>query len=157
YDRQGMQALAPTLNADRPFRFQTERSDQWYNLLNADQTSPPMIVRLTTSGEDLPPNLDGLKVGQVGVYVARAAGKAFEVTATMRFPAKGAQQTAGGSATSIDGVISTRRGNAGNWTSMIGGAPFGDWELSLPDSAETRGWFQKEEIEDILLDITYAG
>ena len=63
----------------------------------------------------------------------------------------------GGGAASVDGVISTRRGNGTNWLPMIGRAPVGEWELALPDSAEVRSRFRDEEIEDILLVITFGG
>ncbi len=40
---------------------------------------------------------------------------------------------------------------------MIGQAPFGEWELALPDTPEIRAKFENEECEDILLVITYGG
>jgi hypothetical protein len=40
---------------------------------------------------------------------------------------------------------------------MIGQSPVGDWELSLPDTAATRTLFLGEEIDDIVLVVTYAG
>jgi hypothetical protein len=63
----------------------------------------------------------------------------------------------GGGATSIDGIISTRRGNAGSWLPMIGKSPIGQWELALPDTEETKNRFKNEEIENILFVITYSG
>ena len=42
--------------------------------------------------------------------------------------------TVGGGARTIDGVISTRRGNASNWMSMIGTPPAGEWKLELPNT-----------------------
>jgi hypothetical protein len=60
----------------------------------------------------------------------------------------------------IDGIISTRRGNAGSWTSMIGKSPIGQWELALPNTEEIRQRFgdgsTEGEIEDILLVISYS-
>ena len=63
----------------------------------------------------------------------------------------------GGGATSVDGVVSTRRGNAGSWTSVIGKSPAGEWELGLPNTEEIRERFRNEQIEDILFVITYSG
>jgi len=40
---------------------------------------------------------------------------------------------------------------------MIGKAPFGEWELALPNTDELKSRFQNEEIEDILFVITYSG
>jgi hypothetical protein len=63
----------------------------------------------------------------------------------------------GGSATPANGIISTRSGNAGSWQPMVGKNPVGDWELAFPDKPEIRDMFSKEDIEDILLVITYSG
>ncbi|MFX0201850.1 MAG: hypothetical protein ACFFCW_37545, partial [Candidatus Hodarchaeota archaeon] len=63
----------------------------------------------------------------------------------------------GGGATSIDGVISTRRGNAGSWISMINKSPFGEWELALPNTEDMKNRFEDEEIGDILFVTTYQG
>ncbi len=65
--------------------------------------------------------------------------------------------TIGGSATTSDGIISTRSGNAGSWTTMLGKAPFGEWELALPNTEEMKKRFKNEEIEDIWLVITFSG
>jgi hypothetical protein len=79
-----------------------------------------------------------------------------------RFTEQGSAGSVGGAATSIDGVVSTRRGNAGPWMTMIGKTPFGEWELSLKSDEpvkdrEIRDRFKNEEIEDILFVITYSG
>jgi hypothetical protein len=75
----------------------------------------------------------------------------------LRFTEQGSEQAVGGPATSIDGVISTRRGNAPAWLGMLGRAPIGEWELALPDSQQMRDLFQHGRVEDILLVITYSG
>ena len=73
-------------------------------------------------------------------------------------PEQGSGGAIGGGATSVDGVISTRRGNAGSWTRITDNkSPIGEWELALPNTVEMRDHFTKEEIDDILLVITYAG
>ena len=85
-------------------------------------------------------------------------GQSFEVPVThLRFTEQGNVGSVGGGATSIDGVISTRQGNAGSWTSMIGKSPAGDWELALPDRPDIRNLFNNEEIADILFVLTYSG
>jgi hypothetical protein len=40
---------------------------------------------------------------------------------------------------------------------MIGKAPVGEWELELPNTEEVKNYFKNEEIDDILLVITYSG
>jgi hypothetical protein len=92
------------------------------------------------------------------LYFARAAGMSFEVPVTsLLFREEGSQGSTGGAASSIDGIISTRRGNAGSWTSMIGKSPLGEWELALPYTEELKNHFRQEEIQDSLFVITYSG
>lgn len=158
YYQQVIYNLKPTLSADRPFSFHHQFADQWYDLHNPDQTKTPMIVSFSTRRDDFPPNLEKLKIGQVALYFARAGGKSFEVPVShLRFTEQDGGGPVGGGSTSIDGIISTLKGNAGSWTSMIGKSPVGEWELALPNTADIRKRFKNEEIEDILFVITYAG
>lgn len=158
YQQQVIQSLNPNLSADLPFSFRNQFADQWYDLHNSEQTRTPMTVRFQTMREDFPPNLETLKIQQVLLYFARSNGQTFELPVTqLRFTAPGNQGTVGGSATPIDGVISTRRGNAGSWMTMIGKVPVGEWELTLPNTEEVRNRFKNEEIDDMLFVITYAG
>jgi hypothetical protein len=127
-------------------------------LHNPEQTSTPMTVRFTTGREDFPPNIQALKIQHVLLYFVRGDATPFEVPVShFRYTAQAEPGTVGGSATSIDGIISTRRGNAGSWTAMIGKSPAGEWELALPNTEEMNKQFKTEAIEDILLVITYSG
>ena len=117
-----------------------------------------MVVRFDTRREDFPPNIVDLKIQQVLLYFSRAEGAASEIpVAHLRFTGQGATAPVGGGATSIDGLISTRRGNGSSWMSMIGKSPVGQWELALPNTPEVKNWFKNEEIDDILFVITYSG
>jgi hypothetical protein len=158
YRQQVVQSLKPTVSADRPFSLRSQFADQWYDLHNPEQTSTPMTVRFTTLREDFPPNIEALKIQHVLLYFVRATATSIEVPVShLRYTAQEEPGTVGGSATSIDGIISTRRGNAGSWTAMIGKSPAGEWELALPNTEEMNKRFKTEEIEDILLVITYSG
>jgi hypothetical protein len=72
-------------------------------------------------------------------------------------PEAGGAGQVGGGGSSIDGVISTRKGNAGSWTAMLGKSPVGDWELALPNNEGMKNRFMNEQIEDILFVITFKG
>jgi hypothetical protein len=158
YRQQVIQTLNPNLSADRPFSFRNQFADQWYDLNNPEQTKTPMKVKLQTFREDFPPNVETLKIQQVLLYFVRASQKTFELPVTeLRFTEQGNQGTVGGNATPIDGKISTRSGNAGSWTAMIGKHPVGEWELTLPNTEEVKKHFLDEELDDILFVITYAG
>jgi hypothetical protein len=158
YSQQVIQSLRQSTSADRPFSFRNQLSDQWYDLHNPDQTKTPMVVRFTTDRSDFPANIEALKIQHVVLYFARTNGATFEVPVRrLGFVEDGVPGATGGAATSIDGIISTRRGNAGSWMSMIGKSPFGEWELALPDTQETRDLFKAEKIQDVLFVITYFG
>lgn len=158
YQQQVIQTLSPAFGADRPFSFRHQFADQWYDLHNPDQTATPMTVIFKTIREDFAPNLDNLKIDHVVLYFARASAQPSELPVTsLRFVEEGGAGFTGGEATPIEGVISTRRGNAGSWTAMIGKSPTGIWELALPDTQEIRALFKNKAIEDILFVITYSG
>jgi hypothetical protein len=163
YRQQVIQQLDTKLSADRSFSFRHQLADQWYDLHNPEQMATPLVVRFRTTDTDFPPNVDDLKIQQVLLYFARANGGSDDVSVThLHFTEKGGGALVGGGAKSIDGVISTRKGNASSWTSMIGKAPIWEWELSLKssnagDDQTIRALFKNEDIEDMLLVITYSG
>jgi hypothetical protein len=103
-----------------------------------------MLVRFRTVRD--PPNLDAVKIQHVALAFARKDGSSFEMSVSgFRFVEEGSLGATGGAATSIDGIISTRRGNAGTWMSFVGKRPFG-----------SSVYFSNEDVEDILLVITYS-
>jgi len=162
YRQQVIQTLKPTVSSDRPFSFRNQFADQWYDLHNPEQTSAPMTVRFTTLREDFPPNVEALKIQHLVIYFIGANATAPEVPVShLRYTPRDEPGAVGGGATSIDGIISTRRGNAGSWTTMIGKSPIGEWELALPNTEEMRKRFGAEDsneaIQDILLVVTYSG
>lgn len=158
YSRQVIDSMRQTTSGDRPFSFRNELADQWYDLHNPEQTTTPMVVKFQTLLQDFPPNISSLKIQHVVLHFARRNGTLFEVPVRwLRFVEDGTPGATGGAATSIDGIISTRRGNAGSWMSLVGRHPVGDWELALPDTEEIRGRFANADIEDVLFVLTYAG
>jgi hypothetical protein len=118
-----------------------------------------MTVRFKTARGDFLPNIDDLKIQQLVLYLAPTNGQPVELQgARLLFKKEGDQTPVGGSADSIDGVISTRRANGSNWLPITGNKPpIGEWELALPTDDTTKNVFRNEEIEDILFVITYSG
>lgn len=162
YRQQAIQRLNNKISAERPFSFRNQFADQWYDLNNPDLTDTPMVIRFDTLEADFPPNIDNLKINHVVLYFVRKDGADIEVPVShLRFTEKSGTGTVGGGATSIDGVISTRRGNASSWISMIGKSPYGVWELSLnnnlSDGRAPQELLKNEEITNILFVITYSG
>lgn len=166
YERQVIEQLDRNISANRAFRFRNELADAWYDLNNPDLTDTPMTVRFQTRREDFPPNVEDLRIQHVLLYFIRSDDIVEELSVEhLHFTQQGSNGVVGGGATTIDGVISTRRGNGTSWLPMIGQTPFGDWELALPDEPgnvlpngrRVRDLFQDELIEDILFVITYQG
>jgi Tc toxin complex TcA C-terminal TcB-binding domain len=159
YRQQVIQTLDPELSLDRPFSFRQQFPDQWYDLNNPDQTPAPMLVRFKTARGDFLPNVDDLKIENLVLYFAPTNGQTVEIGGVrLLFKNSSDQTPVGGSADSVDGVISTRRTNGSNWLPMTGNRPpIGDWELALPTDETTKKLFKNEEIADILFVITYSG
>ena len=161
YREQVIRTLDTSVGADRGFSLRDQFPDQWYDLHNPDQTTTPMAVRLRMRREDFPPNLEDLAIEQVVVYLARPTAEPLARPLPIqlhltRMTESGAQLRVGGTATSTDGLYSTRR-EAADWRDdLVGSTPFGEWELSLPNDSETRALFIEEQVQDILLVLTYT-
>jgi hypothetical protein len=158
YRPQVLQTLARPLSADRPFSFRNQLADAWYDFHNPDQSAAPMSVLFSVTPDDFPPNLDDLRIQQLVLYFSRKPGSNFEVDVrSLTFTKAGSTNAVGGEASSIDGIISTRSGSAGAWTTILGKPPFGQFELALADTPDTRRWFRDDLVQDILFVITYTG
>ncbi len=155
-----IQKMRPNLTADRGFSIRQDFPDAWYDFNNPEllEGQNQMKVVLETRRGDFPMNLENIRIQQVVLYFVRQGNTTFEVAeTTLLFAEQGNVSPVGGSASSIDCIISTRRGNASSWMSMIGKSPCGKWTLSLPNTIEMNDRFKQGEIEDILLVITYSG
>lgn len=158
YERQVIEQMDRRVSANRAFHFRQEFADPWYDLHNPDQTDTPMRVRFETRRADFPPNLQHLRIEHVLLYFIGAGGEAEEITVTnFSFKEEKSSGAVGGGATTVDGVISTRRGNGTSWLPMKGLTPVGEWTLSLEDSIEIRNRFKDEKITDILFILVYGG
>jgi hypothetical protein len=161
YRQQVSQQLDTSMSAEQAFSFRNQFADQWYDLHNSEllDESRQMVVNFNTMQLDFPPNLESLKIQHVVLYFARTDGSNFEIpVTTLRFTEAGITGAVGGEApASVDGVISTRRGNASSWMAVIGKSPYGKWELTLPNTDDMKKRFKDSEIQDILFVITYSG
>jgi hypothetical protein len=158
YRQEVIQSLKPSVLAERPFSFRHEFADQWYDLHNPDQTAQPMTVTFKTTREDFAMNLQNLKIAHLTIFFARKDGATFEIPVNyLRFVPEDESGEIQGSAQTINGMISTRKGNGSGWYAMIGKEPYGVWELSLPNTHVVRSYFGMKLIENVLFMITYAG
>jgi hypothetical protein len=152
--RQVIQALDPTIQADRAFSFRTQFADQWYDLKNPDETATPMTVTFRTERDHFPPNLDDAEIRQVVLLLATRRGTPLPAPVTiddLRLDGVG-----GAAVTTLNGLASSRT-NAASWVQLVGKAPLGEWTLALPDDQATRELFSERVIDDILFVITFSG
>ncbi len=160
YRREVQRTLPPRLTAERPFSVRMDFPDAWYDLHNPDLLAEQdrLRVHLRVRREDFPPNLERLIVDHVMLAVGRADGFDTEVSvAGLRFTPLAGGGSVGGSATTTDGIISTRRSNGTALIPIIGGSPVGDWELSFNATPQAKSWFSEGRITDLLLVISYSG
>lgn len=159
YRRQVILQLDDSVSAERVISLRDHAADQWYALHNADPSAAHLRASVTLTPHSLPPNLEDLRIQQVLLAVVRAPGQTFELGAAqlMLTPQDESVAVGGMVDGSTDGLISTRRGNASAWLPLIGKTPAGTWELSLPNSEELRSRFSNDEIEDLLIVLTYGG
>ena len=121
-----------------------------------------MTVTFETRRGDFPPNVANLKIKHVTLYLSRMDGFTDEIPVELRFLEAGRTGQVGGSASTLNGQISTRNQNAASWQSMLGKQPVGKWGLKLPNGTkdlveQSKKWFTDGQIEDILFVITVSG
>jgi hypothetical protein len=152
-----VRALRNTVRLERAYSLRQDFADAWYDLHNPDQSATPMQVALDIAREDFPPNLDRLAIEQLIVHVGVDRGAPFDLPITLSFEPEGSTARFLGTATAVDGTVSTRRANGSSWTPMLGASPVGSFVLSLPDSPALRSRFTAEEIGDILFIVSFRG
>src|SRR5439155_23775977 len=158
YRQQVAQRLRRTVTGDRAYSFRAELNNCWYDLHNPDLSPTPMTVTFRIEKADFPPHLDDIRIAHLALYVSRKSGSNAEVAITeLSLREDGTTGRVGGAATTNDGLVSTRRGNAGSWMPLIGKSPVGEWELALPNSPAVRALFAGETVEDVMLVVTYSG
>jgi hypothetical protein len=159
YRQRVIQGLKDSISAERVFSLRDHFADQWYALHNPEGREAPMTVNFSLGPKDFPPHVEDLRIQQVLLAVGPAQGRDVEIeSARLRLTPQGETGAVGGQVNgSDDGLISTRRGNAAAWVPLIGKSPLGAWELTLPDTEEMRNRFKNEEIDDLLLVLTYEG
>jgi hypothetical protein len=159
YRQQVIQRLGEDVSSERALSLRDQFADQWYALHNPAPANAPLKISFATSRQDFPPHLDDLRIQHVLLAVVRASGKSFEIGSTrLLLTAQGETTAVGGAAGgSLEGIVSTRRSNAGAGTGLIGKSPIGAWELTLPDTAEMRKRIKDGDIDDLVLVLTHSG
>jgi len=163
YRQQVIQEIDRSYSADLAYSIKQDFPDLWYHLnqpdMLVDSVTNNIHAQLTIERSHLPPNTDYLTIDHIILYFVRSDGAVFEVTVNeLRFEqSQSGINVSYGGATSMDGVISTRRANGLNWMPIIGKVPVGKWTLVFPNTTEFRSRFNNNSITDILFVISYSG
>ena len=144
------------VSADRSYSVRDDFPDPWYDLHQPpDDPHSPVTVQLRTQTQDFPPNLEDPQLTQLLLFFTRTDPASDEAAVDGLTLTRDDGAVAAGAATTIGGVISTRRANGASWLPLTGGPPTAQWQLQLPASTATR--IRNEDITDILLVISYTG
>ncbi|MBS1581141.1 MAG: hypothetical protein JST66_02970, partial [Bacteroidetes bacterium] len=133
--------------------FKNNLPDQWFDLHNPDQATARFAVEFQLNERDLMPNIAAPRtIDHVAVYFVMKDGLQYDQRVTLGYgPGPGYE------AQPNDNLISTRS-NAQGFVGLQGLAgPTGTWSFALEDSVRTRLLMAEDQVDDILLVITYSG
>ena len=162
YRNQVVRRLDRRFSGDRPLSLRSDFPDAWWDVHNPDQTPVPLAVSFETLPQDFPPHVDDLEIEHLALMItARGMPRSLTVRLRFREAAEAGTdpppRTPWLTTTPVDGLVSTRRGNAGSWLGLLGRRPVGRWELSLPDTDEVREWLAGDLVDDVLFVVSYRG
>jgi Tc toxin complex TcA C-terminal TcB-binding domain len=154
-----IRGLNRRFSGDRLFSVRQQFPDVWYALNNPDtvEDGQRMLATVSLTRDDLPPQLDGLAVGQLTLFAVRSATLLDEVTVTATHHVVNGQTTSAGPVTTVGGIAGTRRLNGEPWLVYRNAAPTGDWQFQFPDTPTVRSWFTGGLLEDLVLAFTVTG
>jgi len=162
YRHEVVQNLDRSFSAERAYSIKQDFPDLWYQLHHPEtliDEDNVIDADLKIERVHFSPNLEHLAVDQLIVYFVPEEGSSVEVeVAELRYqeePSTGSISFGGASST--EGVISTRRGNASGWLPLIGKSPVATWTLSFANTQEFQALFDDERISDILFVVGYSG
>lgn len=152
-----MDELGRTVSFDRPFSLQREFPTEWTNTFKEPSAgAPTLTARINTQADHFYKNVTNLRIEQLTIQFAISDGPAMNIVLEQLQLTPTGKDPVNGSGGTNNGIISSRLGNA-NFSALINQSPIGKWELSLPNTAQTRDWFKGQRITDIILIITYGG
>jgi hypothetical protein len=162
--RQVIAGLDPQLRYERAYSFRHDLKEQWEALHDPAATATPVEVKLRTERRHFAPNVDGhllrhVTLAYLPVGSSVPSGWTTALRTELSFAPDGAAPVLVGGAEPVEGIITTRPGfgNAPGWQQLTSGAvsPVGSWTLQL--AATARVVFVGDEVDDVLLLLSYEG
>ncbi|OUC11785.1 MAG: hypothetical protein B0A82_26755 [Alkalinema sp. CACIAM 70d] len=149
--------LGTQVSLEKAISVRREYPDAWYDLHNAAPQDDVINLHLPVSDFSFPNNLSQKRIEHVLLYVSRAE----DTQSEMDFASIELKQVSGfvarsGSATTIDGIVSTRQGNGLPLLPLLGIAPQGEWAISVQKGDQLCTMLDKQKICDIFLILTYS-
>ena len=160
YRQQVIQQLDDTVSAERAFSLRDQFPDQWYDLHNPEQ-SADADDRALHHRRARTSRRTSTICGSSTCYSPSCAPKDTFRDQRRAAAADGAgrygcllagQRAVRSRASSAPAAVMPGAGRRSSAT-----RPSGAWELTLPNTEEMKNRFKNEEIDDILLVLTYAG
>jgi Tc toxin complex TcA C-terminal TcB-binding domain len=153
YHEQVVQRLnsARQRGGERAFSLRREYPDQWYALHNPESTTAVRSIKFSLDKSDFPSQLDRVSVDQLVLYMPSTNGSVPSIGVTIH------HANQGGEAHSLDGVISTRHGNATAWQTVQHQSPVGEWDLTFDLAGAGAKLLDDDQLADVLFIVSYTG
>jgi hypothetical protein len=162
YRQRVIKGLPRNFSGMRSFSIRGNYPEQWYDLLNAEQTDEAQqyLISLRTVRSDFPGNLDLQGLETLVVMLVFKKGKSYPYPVGLTFNGTDAGKILSNDA----GILSTRH-NASAWRFLLNFdavLPIGDWVLNLQgngavDRKRLEDSLKEGELEDIIVIFGYRG
>jgi hypothetical protein len=148
--------LPATTEVTLPLSLRWRYPDQWYQLHNRRDRTPPFKVELELTAGLLPPHLQSVQLAHVALLLAHDSGTLPEPITVDMLGRRTATGVAGtGALVPVTGLASSR-GNAQGWNTLPRD-PVGVWVLQFKDEPATRDLFDSGDLSDVMLALTLSG
>jgi hypothetical protein len=159
YRNQVIQRLDRRVSANRTFSLRDHFPDEWYALSNPAPDATALVAQFRLDRKHFPPNIDGLKVENLMLYVSGLAQQTLTQPFVVCIRLLPSSNPNDGVVVDIasNGVADSRAGSPGAWSGIVGKSPVSEWELSVASNTDVQDLFRNGHIKDIVLNITYGG
>lgn len=148
--------LRPTTEVTLPLSLRGRYPDQWYQLHNRLDRTPPFRVTLDVSPRLLPPHLQSIQLSHVALLLAHDSGTLPEPITVDMLGRPSATGVTGTEAVVPPPGLASSRSNAQGWNTLPRD-PVGSWVLQLTDEAATRDLFDSGQLNDVVLALSLSG
>lgn len=157
--------LGTDYQATMAYSFKDNFADTWYDLINmaSEEGQTNISAIFNTFFNEYPANVGNPKITQLAMYFVMDKRQKFNPVVNLSFTHYSDEAwiikpgVNGGEASAIDGLISTRKGNAASWLAIVDDSPVeGTWKLSI-SNPDTLKLFRDGAIRNIVFAVTYKG